>query len=149
MKKYVVLLLIGLMFLGLTLSVLAAEPDTSKIKSGDAVSVSGTTARAPAQEDLKKQAISEPLAAKLAVAVNHNRAAMSLLRKLIWGVCGFVMMCTQLGFAFSRAGSQTKNAVHIMAVNIVVCSIGMLDYRIRLFLTRLLIPKREREVCYG
>ena len=124
MKKYLVLLLIGLMFLGLTLSVLAAEPDATRIKGRDL---------------------------NLAIAGDHNRTVITFARRLLGGACGLLMAYTQLGFAFSGTNSRTRNAGHIMAVNILVYSIGMLGYQGWLLLTRFLIPKREpkEEVCYG
>jgi hypothetical protein len=147
MKKWSIILLIGFLFLGLALSVLAAGPDLTSVRTGGTRDVVGTSP--DVQEEMKSPVFSEPLAAKLAAVVEHDRIVTNFLRRLIGGVCGFLILYTQLGFALLKTGSRARNAGLPMAVNIVICSIGMLDYRIRLFLTRFLIPKREREVCYG
>ena len=149
MKTRLVLLLIGFMLLGLALSVLAAGPDPGGMKMGAAADVIGATPNAPARDDIKKLAISEPLAAKLAAVIGHDRVATNFLRRLIGGVCGFLILYTRLGFAFLETGSRARNASLPMAVNIVIWSIGMLGYHVWLFLTRFLISKREQgEVCY-
>ena len=137
MKTRLVLLLIGFMLLGLALSVLAAESDSGGIKMGMAA------------DDIKKLATSGPLAERLAALIGGDRAATNFFRRLICGVCGFLIMYTRLGFAFLETGSRARNASLPMTVNIVICSIGMLGYQVWLFLTRLFIPRKEqREVCY-
>jgi Amt family ammonium transporter len=137
MKTRLVLLLIGFMLLGLALSVLAAGPDPGSIKTGTAA------------DDIKKLATSEPLAAKLAGVIGHDRVATNFLRRLIGGVCGFLILYTRLGFAFLDTGSRARSVSLPMTMNIVICSIGMLGYQGWLFLTRFFISKREqRAVCY-
>jgi ammonium transporter, Amt family len=148
MKKYLVLLLIGFMLLGLALSVLAAGPDLPAVKTGRAGDVVGTSPNV--QEEMKSPVLSEPLAAKLAAVIGHDRVATNFLRRLISGVCGFLILYTRLGFAFLETGSRARNASLPMTMNIVICSIGMLGYRVRLFLmTRLLRTNEQKEVCYG
>jgi len=128
MKRYLVLLLIGFMLLGLALSVLAAGPDPGGTKMGTAA------------DDLKKLATSEPVAAKLAAVIGPDcrGTGFSFLRRLIAGVCGFLILYTRLGFAFLAAEDS------------VICSIGMLGYRVRLVLMSFLMPKtnEQTEVCY-
>jgi ammonium transporter, Amt family len=126
MKKYLVLLLIGFMLLGLTLSVLAAEPDPGGVKTGTAADVIGATPNAPTADDLKKLATNEPLAIKLADVVGHNRIAINMMWTL---VCGFLVMFMQAGFALAETGfTRAKNASHTMAMNMMVYGLGMLGY---------------------
>ncbi len=149
MKKWSILLLIGFLFLGLALSVLAAGPDLTAVKTGRAGDVVGTSP--DVQEEMKSPGTSGPLAARLAAVIGHDRVATNFLRRLIGGVCGFLIMYTQLGFALLEKGSRARNASLPMTANIVIYSVGMLGYQGWLFLTRFLIPKREQkeEVCYG
>ena len=149
MKKCLFLLLIGFMLLGLALSVLAAESDSGGIKMGMDADVIGATPNAPAADDIKKLATGGPLAERLAALIGGDRAATNFLRRLICGVCGFLIMYARLGFAFLETGSRARNASLAMTVNIVIGSIGMLGSQVWLFLTRLFIPRKEqREVCY-
>lgn len=124
MKKWLVPLLIGLMFVGLTLLVLAAERDTRVVNTITSADVFGTTAKAPT----------------------------AFLRRLVCGICGLLVAYTQLGFTFSKTGSRVRNASIPMSVNIAIHSIGMLACRVRLFLiSTFLIPRtnEQKEVCYG
>jgi ammonium transporter, Amt family len=147
MKKWSILLLIGFLFLGLALSVLAAGPDLAVVKTGGASGVAGTSP--DAQGEMKSPILSEPLAAKLAAVIGHDRVATNFLRRLIGGVCGFLILYTRLGFAFLETGSRARNASLPMAVNIAIRSIGMLGYQGWLFLARFLVSKREeRAACY-
>ena len=77
-------------------------------------------------EDLKKLAPNEPLAAKLADVVGHNRIAINIIWTLM---AGFLVMFMQAGFAMAETGfTQAKNAGHTMAMNFMVYAIGMLGY---------------------
>ncbi len=126
MKKCLLLLLIGLMFLGLTVSVFAAEPDPAGVKTGTAADVVGASPNAPTADDMKKLATNEPLAMKLADVVGHNRIAINFMWTLI---CGFLVMFMQAGFAMAETGfTRAKNASHTMAMNMMVYGIGMLGY---------------------
>lgn len=147
MKKWSILLLIGFLFLGLTLSVLAAGPDLTAVKTGRAGDVVGISP--DVQEEMKSPVTSGPLAARLAAVIGHDGVATSFLRRLIGGVCGFFMVYTQLGFAFLGNSSRTKSTSHLVAVNILVYSVGTMAYQVWLFLTRSFIPRKEQaEVCY-
>ena len=55
------------------------QPDPSGANTGGAVDVVGATAGAPTAEDMKKLAPKEPLAAKLADVVGHNRIAINIV----------------------------------------------------------------------
>jgi Amt family ammonium transporter len=104
----------------------ALQPDPSGANSGNAGDVVGATAGAPTAEDMQKLATSEPLAAKLADVVGHNRVAINFVWTL---VCGFLVMFMQAGFAMAETGfTQAKNAGHTMAMNFMVYAIGMLGY---------------------
>ncbi len=126
MKKCLVVLVSALMFLGLVLSTLAAEPDPAGTKTGGAADVIGASANAPTADDLKKLATNEPLAAKLADVVGHNRIAINMVWTLI---CGFLVMFMQAGFAMAETGfTRAKNAGHTMAMNFMIYALGMLGY---------------------
>lgn len=124
MKKGLALLLI--MMLGLASVVFAGEPDPSGVKTGGAADVVGASANAPTADDLKNLAANEPLAAKLADVVGHNRIAINTVWVL---VCGFLVMFMQAGFALAETGfTRAKNAGHTMAMNFMIYAIGMLGY---------------------
>jgi Amt family ammonium transporter len=104
----------------------ALQPDPSGANSGGAADVVGATAGAPTADDMQKLAANEPLAAKLADVVGHNRVAINFVWTL---VCGFLVMFMQAGFAMAETGfTQAKNAGHTMAMNFMVYAIGMLGY---------------------
>ena len=150
MKKCLLLLLIGLMVLGLTLSVLAAGPGPTWTPSGGAVTVIETTAGSPSPERTAGFTPGKPLAAIALVGNNNRTALITFVRRIVCGVCGLLMVYTQLGFAFLRGGSRTKEAWHTIMFSSFIYSIGMLRYQGWLFLRRFLNQKREQEeVCYG
>jgi Amt family ammonium transporter len=131
MKKAILTLVLGLFLstLALPLAALAEEgptPDPSGASIGTAADVVGATAGAPTKEDLETLAEKEPLAAKLADVVGHNRIAINMVWTLI---CGFLVMFMQAGFALAETGfTRAKNAGHTMAMNMMVYVIGMLGY---------------------
>jgi ammonium transporter, Amt family len=101
-------------------------PDPSGTSTGGAADVIGATAGAPTADDMKNLSASEPLAAKLADVVGHNRIATNIVWTLI---CGFLVMFMQAGFAFAETGfTQAKNAGHTMAMNFMVYALGLLGY---------------------
>lgn len=105
---------------------LSPKPDPSGANTGGAADVVGASANAPTAEDLKKLSASEPLAAKLADVIGHNRIAINMVWMLI---CGFLVMFMQAGFAMAETGfTQAKNAGHTMAMNLMIYVIGMLGY---------------------
>ena len=67
------LLLLGFMIFSPVTALFAAEPDPAGTKTGGAADVVGASANAPTADDLKNLATNEPLAAKLADVVGHNR----------------------------------------------------------------------------
>ncbi len=128
MKKFLGLFV--LLMLIMAVNVLADEtapkPDPAGINTGVAADVVGASANAPTADDLKNMAASEPLAAKLADVIGHNRIGMNIMWTLL---CGFLVMFMQAGFALAETGfTQAKNAGHTMAMNFMVYAIGMLGY---------------------
>ncbi len=104
----------------------APKPDPSGTGTGGASDVVGVSSGAPTKEDMEKMAANEPLAAKLADVVGHNRIAINMVWTLI---CGFLVMFMQAGFAMAETGfTQAKNAGHTMAMNFMIYAIGMLGY---------------------
>jgi ammonium transporter, Amt family len=102
------------------------KPDPSGANTGGAADVIGASAGAPTKEDMEKLSKSEPLAAKLADVIGHNRIAINMVWML---VCGFLVMFMQAGFAMAETGfTQAKNAGHTMAMNLMIYVIGMLGY---------------------
>lgn len=131
MKKGILTLLLALLLttLALPLTALADDPpasDPSGASIGTAADVIGATAGAPTKEDMATLAEKEPLAAKLADVVGHNRIAINMVWTLI---CGFLVMFMQAGFALAETGfTRGKNAGHTMAMNMMVYGVGMLGY---------------------
>jgi len=137
------------MLLGLAFSVLAVEPKPPMNKTGNTVNVIEMTASTPAQKYIRILVPGEPFAARLALLVDYNRATMTFFRKTVCAVYGFFMTYTQLGFAFLGRSSRTKSTSHLVAVNILVYSVGTMAYQVWLFLMRFSIPRKEQtEVCY-
>jgi len=127
MKRNVILLLmVAFMMFGLVATTFGAEPDPAGVKTGGAADVVGASPNAPTADDMKKLATNEPLAAKLADVVGHNRIAINFMWTLI---CGFLVMFMQAGFALAETGfTRAKNASHTMAMNMMIYGIGMLGY---------------------
>jgi Amt family ammonium transporter len=70
----------------------------------------------------------EPTLAELANAVGHNRVAINIIWTLI---AGFLVMFMQPGFAMVETGfTRAKNAVHTMAMNLMIYPLGMLGFYI-------------------
>jgi Amt family ammonium transporter len=132
MRKNISVLLLAL-FLTILAVPLAASaddaapvPDPSGASIGTAADVVGATAGAPTKEDMETLSAKEPLAAKLADVVGHNRISINMVWTLI---CGFLVMFMQAGFALAETGfTRAKNAGHTMAMNMMVYGIGMLGY---------------------
>jgi len=104
----------------------APAPDPSGANTGGAGDVVGASAGAPTADEMKKMATAEPLAAKLADVIGHNRIAINVMWTL---VCGFLVMFMQAGFAMAETGfTQAKNAGHTMAMNFMIYAIGMIGY---------------------
>jgi ammonium transporter, Amt family len=102
------------------------KPDPSGTNSGGAADIIGASANAPTKEDMEKLSKTEPLAAKLADVIGHNRIAINIVWTL---VCGFLVMFMQAGFAMAETGfTQAKNAGHTMAMNFMVYGLGLLGY---------------------
>ncbi|WMW65349.1 ammonium transporter [Nitratidesulfovibrio liaohensis] len=100
--------------------------DPSGATIGTAADVIGATAGAPTKEEFDTLSQSEPLAAKVADVVGHNRIAINMVWTLL---CGFLVMFMQAGFALAETGfTRAKNAGHTMAMNMMIYGIGMLGY---------------------
>ena len=104
----------------------ALQPDPSGANTGGAADIVGASAGAPTADDLKNLGPKEPLAAKVADVVGHNRISINIVWTL---VAGFLVMFMQAGFAMVETGfTQAKNAGHTMAMNFMVYPLGMLGY---------------------
>jgi Amt family ammonium transporter len=106
----------------------AAEPkaDPSGASTGGVGDIIGGSAGAPTDNDIKLMGKTEPLAAKVADTVGHNRIAINTVWTL---VCGFLVMFMQAGFAMAETGfTRAKNAGHTMAMNFMVYGLGMLGF---------------------
>jgi Amt family ammonium transporter len=102
------------------------KPDPAGTNTGGAADTVGASANAPTADDLKNLGPKEPLAAKVADVVGHNRIALNIVWTL---VAGFLVMFMQAGFAMVETGFvQAKNAGHTMAMNFMVYGLGMLGY---------------------
>jgi ammonium transporter, Amt family len=106
----------------------AAAPvaDPSGANTGVAGDIVGGSANAPTQDELDKMAKTEPMAAKVADVVGHNKISINIVWTL---VCGFLVMFMQAGFAMAETGfTRAKNAGHTMAMNFMVYALGLLGY---------------------
>ena len=78
--------------------------------------------------DVPAEKAGEPTMAELVNAVGHNRVAINLVWTLI---AGFLVMFMQPGFAMVETGfTRAKNAVHTMAMNLMIYPLGMLGFYI-------------------
>jgi len=104
----------------------APVPDPSGAATGGIADIIGGSAGAPTDNDIKLMSAKEPLAAKVADTVGHNRIAINTVWLL---VCGFLVMFMQAGFAMAETGfTRAKNAGHTMAMNFMVYPLGMLGF---------------------
>lgn len=104
----------------------AVVNDPSGANTGVASDIVGGSANAPSQDELDKLGKSEPLAAKVADVVGHNKISINMVWTL---VCGFLVMFMQAGFAMAETGfTRAKNAGHTMAMNFMVYALGLLGY---------------------
>jgi Amt family ammonium transporter len=102
------------------------KPDPSGAKTGGAADVVGASSGSPTADDLKNLGPKEPLAAKLADTIGHNRIAINMVWTLL---CGFLVFFMQAGFALVETGfTRAKNAGHTMAMNLMVFAFGVLGY---------------------
>ncbi|MBF0467031.1 MAG: ammonium transporter [Nitrospirae bacterium] len=103
-----------------------SKPDPSGTNTGGASDVVGASAGAPTADDMKNLGTKEPLAAKLADVIGHNRVALNFMWTL---VCGFLVFFMQAGFALVETGfTRAKNAGHTMAMNLMVFVFGVIGY---------------------
>src|SRR5512147_2436099 len=114
---------------GTILPAMAADtprPDPSGAATGGIGDIIGASAGAPTDNDIKTMSDKEPLAAKVADTVGHNRIAINTVWTL---VCGFLVMFMQAGFAMAETGfTRAKNAGHTMAMNFMVYALGMIGF---------------------
>jgi Amt family ammonium transporter len=107
-------------------SAVQAKGDPSGVNTGVAADIVGESPGAPTLLELKRLAVTEPLAAKVADAAGHNRIAINMAWTLL---CGFLVMFMQTGFALVETGfCRAKNASHTMAMNLMIYCIGLLAY---------------------
>ena len=110
MKKSILTCLLALFLTTLALPLASAmaddapapTPDPSGASIGTAADVVGATAGAPTKEEMETLAATEPLAAKLADVVGHNRIAINMVWTLI---CGFLVMFMQPASPWPRPAS--------------------------------------------
>src|SRR5512143_2259352 len=96
----------------------APQSDPSGAETGGIADIYGASPGAPTDNDVKTLGANEPLAAKVADTVGHNRIAINTVWTL---VCGFLVMFMQAGFAMAETGfTRAKNAGHTMAMNFMV-----------------------------
>jgi Amt family ammonium transporter len=104
----------------------APKADPGGTATGVAADLAGEGVNALSADDLKNMAKTEPLAAKVAEAVGHNRVSINFAWTLI---CGFLVMFMQVGFALVETGlTRAKNASHTMAMNLMIYCIGILAF---------------------
>lgn len=90
----------------------APVSDPSGASIGTSADVIGATSGAPTKEEFDTLSQSEPLAAKVADVVGHNRIAINMMWTLL---CGFLVMFMQAGFALAETGfTRAKNAAEGM-----------------------------------
>jgi Amt family ammonium transporter len=126
MKQVMRIMIILLILFTSGLAHAGLNPDPSGVNTGGTANVIGASANAPTAEDIEKLSAAEPLAAKLADVVGHNRISLNFVWVLL---CGFLVMFMQAGFALAETGfTRAKNAGHTMAMNMMIYGIGMLGY---------------------
>ncbi len=104
----------------------AVKNDPTGANTGVASDIVGGSANAPTQDEIDKLGKTEPLAAKVADVVGHNKISINFVWTLI---CGFLVMFMQAGFAMAETGfTRAKNAGHTMAMNFMVYALGLLGY---------------------
>lgn len=100
--------------------------DPTGIATGVAADLAGEGGNSLSADELKNMSKTEPLAAKVADAVGHNRVSINFAWTL---VCGFLVMFMQVGFALVETGlTRAKNASHTMAMNMMIYCIGILAF---------------------
>jgi Amt family ammonium transporter len=114
-------------------------PPLTQAEETASASAATATATAPRQPDpgggntgnatdVPAAKTGEPTMAELVSAVGHNRVAINLVWTLI---AGFLVMFMQPGFAMVETGfTRAKNAVHTMAMNLMIYPLGMLGFYI-------------------
>jgi Amt family ammonium transporter len=104
----------------------ATSVHVAKSAPGGAAYIPGESVIIPKGDEIDKTGKSEPLAAKLANAIDHNRISINFTWTL---VCGFLVMFMQVGFALVETGlCRAKNASHTMAMNMMIYCIGILGF---------------------
>ena len=120
MKKFWSILILGYIFTGLAMPMVAhAEdvrpPDPAGTMTGSAIDVPAQTPGAPTMTEV-------------ANAVGHNKVSINMMWVLI---TGFLVMFMQAGFAMVESGlTRAKNAAHTMAMNFMIYPLGMLGFYI-------------------
>ena len=100
----------------------ASSATATPIKPDPSGTTTGNVSDVPAAK------AGEPTLAELANAVGHNRVAINIVWTLI---AGFLVMFMQPGFAMVETGfTRAKNAVHTMAMNLMIYPLGMLGFYI-------------------
>jgi len=133
LRKLCWIIIFGSLFIGFVLPPLAQADETPS------TAVTAAMAPAPRQpdpagsntgnvSDIPAAKPGEPTLAELASAVGRNRVAINLVWILI---AGFLVMFMQPGFAMVETGfTRAKNAVHTMAMNLMIYPLGMLGFYI-------------------
>jgi len=133
-RRFVIIIILGVLLAGLlTLRIGNAEETapapasaTSATPSPPKPDPSGT--KTGNVSDVPAAKAGEPTLAELANAVGHNRVAINIVWTLM---AGFLVMFMQPGFAMVETGfTRAKNAVHTMAMNLMIYPLGMLGFYI-------------------
>jgi Amt family ammonium transporter len=104
----------------------SAPAELSADDKKDAAKVAKYNDDKKAFDEYTGQAKAEPLAAKIADAVGHNRISINFVWTL---VTGFLVMFMQAGFALVETGlCRAKNAAHTMTMNMLIYPLGMLGF---------------------
>ncbi len=131
-KRFVSIIILGAMLAGLLmLGIGHAEetaPAPAAASTAPALKPDPSGANTGNVSDVPAAKAGEPTLAELANTVGHNRVAINIVWTLI---AGFLVMFMQPGFAMVETGfTRAKNAVHTMAMNLMIYPLGMLGFYI-------------------
>jgi Amt family ammonium transporter len=123
LKKFGWIFILGFIVAFLNTPVVAQAQETAQAAAVHQPDPSGTaTGNAT---DVPAAKTGEPTMPELVNAAGHNRVAINIVWTLI---AGFLVMFMQPGFTMVETGfTRAKNAVHTMAMNLMIYPLGMLS----------------------